>query len=122
MDKRPLEFKVRDFVFLKISPTKRVIRFGSRGKLSPRFIGHFEILERVGEVAYRLAFPPSLDGVHKVFHVSQLKKYVRNDSHVLDHSKLELRPDMTYTERHMAILDRTTKVLKNQTIPLVLVS
>ena len=73
-------------------------------------------------MAYRLALPLSLDGVHEVFHVSQLRKYVRDDSHVLDHSELELRPGMTYTERPMAILDRTTKVLKNQTIPLVLVS
>ena len=122
MDRRSLEFEVGDFVFLKISPTKGVIRFGSQGKLSPRFIGPFKILERVGEVAYRLVLPPSLDGVHEAFHVSQLRKYVGDDSHVLEHSELELRPDMTYTERPMAILDRTTKVLKNQTIPLVLVS
>jgi len=76
LDRRPLEFEVGDFVFLKISPTKRVIRFGSRGKLNPRFISPFEILKRVGEVAYRLALPPSLGGVHEVFHVSQLRKYV----------------------------------------------
>ena len=122
LDRRPLEFEVGDFVFLKISPTKGVIRFGSRGKLSPRFIGPFEILERVGEVVYHLTFPPSLDGMHDIFHIFQLRKYVRDDSHVLDHFELELRPDMTCTERPMAILDRTTKVLKNQTIPLVLVS
>jgi len=73
-------------------------------------------------VAYRLALPPSLDGVHELFHVSQLRKYVQNDIHILDHSELKLRPDMTYTERPMAILDRTTKVLKNQTISLVPVS
>ena len=73
-------------------------------------------------MACRLALPSYLDGMHKVFHVSQLKKYIRHDSHVLDHSELELRPDMTYTERPMAILDRSTKVLKNQSIPLVLVS
>ena len=73
-------------------------------------------------MAYRLALPPSLDGMHEVFHISQLRKYVRDDNHVLDHSELELRPDVTYTERPMTILDRTTKVLKNLTIPLVLVS
>ena len=100
---------------------KGVIRFGSRGILSPRFIIPFEILEQVGEVVYRLALPSSLDGVYEVFLVSQLRKYVRDDSHSLDQSELELRPDMTYTKRLMAILDRTTKVLKNQTIPLVLV-
>jgi len=122
LDRRSLKFEIGDFVFLKISSTKGVIRFDSRGTLSPRFISPFEILERVGEVAYHLPLPPYLDGVHEVFHVSQLRKYVRDDSHVLDYSELELRSDMTYTKRPMAILDRTTKVLKNQTIPLVLVS
>jgi len=70
LDRRPLEFEIGDKVFLKISPTRGVIRFDNRGRLSPRFIGPFEILERVGAVAYRLALPPSLDGVHDVFHVS----------------------------------------------------
>ena len=86
MDRRSLKFEIGDFVFLKISSTKGVIRFDSRGTLSPRFISPFEILERVGEVAYHLPLPPYLDGVHEVFHVSQLRKYVRDDSHVLDHS------------------------------------
>ena len=119
---RPLEIEADDHVFLKISPTKGVIRFGVRGKLSPRFIGPFQILERVREVAYRLALPPSLDGVHNIFHVSQLRKYVKDDSHILDHSELELRPDLTYTEQPVAVLDRSTKVLKDKSIPLVLVS
>jgi len=83
-NRRPLEFHVGEHVFLKISLTKRVIRFGARGKLSPRYIGPFEILERVGEVAYRLALPPPLEGVHNVFHVSQLRRYIRDESHVLD--------------------------------------
>jgi len=73
-------------------------------------------------VAYRLALPPSLDGMHDVFHVSQLRRYVLDDNHVFDHTELELRPDLSYTERPMAILDRTTKELKKQIIPLVLVS
>ena len=72
-NRRPLEFQVGEHVFLKISPTKGVIRFGTSGKLSPRYIGPFEILERVGEMAYRLALPSSLEGVHNVFHVSQLR-------------------------------------------------
>jgi len=63
-------------VFIKISPTRGVIRFGSKGKLSPRYIGPFEIVERIGAVAYKLALPPSLKGVHNVFHVSKLRKYV----------------------------------------------
>ena len=99
LDRRPLEFEIRDKVFLKISPTRGVIRFGNRRELSPKFIGPFEILERVRVMAYRLALPPSLDGVHDVFHVSQLRRYIRNDSHVVDHSELEFRPDLSYTER-----------------------
>jgi len=70
LNRRPLEFEARDKVFLKIPPMRGVIRFSSQEKLSPRFIGPFELLERLGEVAYRLALPPSLDGVHDVFHVS----------------------------------------------------
>ena len=99
-----------------------MIRFGTRGKLSPRYIGPFEILDRVGDVSYRLALPPSLDGVHNVFHVSQLRRYVKDDSHILDHSELELQPDLSYQEQPMAILDRSVKTLKNKDIPLVLVS
>ena len=68
--RQPLEFEVRDHVFLKVMPKRGVARFGKRGKLLPRFVGPFEILERVGTVAYRLALPPSMSGVHEVFHVS----------------------------------------------------
>ena len=70
--RRPLEFEVGDHVFLKVMPKRGVVRFGKRGKLSLRYIGPFEILKRVGTVAYRLALPPSLSGVHEVFHVSML--------------------------------------------------
>ena len=73
-------------------------------------------------MAFRLALPPSLDDVHDVFHVSQLRMYIRDDSHVVDHSELELRPNLSYTESPMVTLDRTTKELKKQTIQLVLVS
>ena len=82
--RRPLEFQVGDSVFLKISPFKGIIRFGKRGKLNPRYIGPYEILERVGKAAYRLALPPNVATVHNVFHVSMLKKYVPDKSHVLE--------------------------------------
>ena len=72
MRRRPLEFEVGDHVFLNVMPKKGVVRFGKCGKLSPRFIGTFEILERVDTVAYRLALPPSMSSVHEVFHVSML--------------------------------------------------
>jgi len=112
LSRKPLEFEVGDKVFLKISPTRGVMRFGSRGKLSPRFIRPFEVLERLGEVAYRLALPPSLDGVHDVFYIFQFRRYVRDHNHIMDHTELEVRPDLSYTERPMAILDETTKELK----------
>ena len=76
MRRRPLEFEVGDHIFLKVMPKRGVLTFDKRRKLSPRFIGHFEILERIGTVAYRLALPPSMSGVHEVFHVSILLIYI----------------------------------------------
>ena len=84
VQRRPLEFKVGDHVFLKVMPKGEVVRFGKRGKLSPWFIGSFEILERVGTVVYRLELPPSMLGVHEVFHVSMLRKYTPDPAHVVD--------------------------------------
>ena len=78
-----MEFEVGDFVFLKVSPTKGVARFGKRGKLSPQYIGPYEIARRVGEVAYKLDLPPELSGVHSVFHVSMLRKCVVDVSQIL---------------------------------------
>ena len=100
-------------------PCRGIVRFGKRGKLSPRFIGPFEILEKVGEVAYRLAMPPQLDRVHPVFHVSMLRKYEPDPSHVLDWGDLAIEDDVTYEERPLRILDRQDKVLRGKTIPLV---
>ncbi|GKV48019.1 hypothetical protein SLEP1_g54860 [Rubroshorea leprosula] len=97
--RRPLEFEVGDRVFLKVSPTKGVYRFGLKGKLSLRYIGPFEILERVGEVAYRIALPPELSNVHNVFHVSVLRKYEPDPSHVINYEPLELKEDLNYTEQ-----------------------
>ena len=87
--RRNLEFEVGDKVFLKVAPMKGVLRFGRKSKLSPRFIGPFEILERIGPVAYRLALPPSLSMVHNMFHVSVLRKYMANPTHVIEYEPLE---------------------------------
>ena len=81
---RPLEFEVRDHVFLKVMPKRGVVRFCKRGKLSPRVIGPFEIFEMIGTVAYRLGLPPSMIGVHEVFHVSMLRKYTPDRANVVD--------------------------------------
>ena len=82
--RRPLEFEVGDHVFLRVIPKREVVRFGKHEKLSPRYIGPFEILERIGTVAYRLTLPPSMLGVHKVLHVSILLRYTPNPAHVAD--------------------------------------
>ena len=82
--RRPLEFEVGDHVFLKVMPKRGVVKFDKRGKLSPRFIGPFEILERIDTIAYQLALPPSMSGVHEVFHVSMLRKYTPDPAHVVD--------------------------------------
>ena len=102
---RPLEFEVGDHVFLKVMPTRGVVRFGKRGKLAPRYIGPFKILERVGTVAYRLALPPSLSGVHEVFHVSMLRKYTPGPAHLVDWGEIIIDTDRTFEEGPMRILD-----------------
>ncbi|KAL5559127.1 hypothetical protein UlMin_035338 [Ulmus minor] len=117
--RRPLEFKEGDYVFLKVAPMKGVMRFGKKGKLSPRYIGPFEILDRIGKVAYKLALPSELASVHNVFHVSMLRKYVSDPSHVLVSEPIEVREDLTYQEQPVQILDRKDKALRNKVIPLV---
>ena len=115
----PLEFKVGDHVFLKVMPKRGVVRFGKRGKLSPRFIGPFEILERIGIVAYRMDFPPSMSGVHEVFHVSMLRKYTPNPTHVVDWGQIEVDTDVTFEEGPVCILDSRDQVLRRKTVTLV---
>ncbi|KAL5566309.1 hypothetical protein UlMin_029473 [Ulmus minor] len=117
--RRPLEFQVGDYVFLKVAPKKGVMRFGKKGKLSPRYIRPFEILERIGKVAYKLALPPELSTVYNVFHVSMLWKYVLDPSHVLENEPIKVQEDLTYEEQAVQILDRKDKTLRNKVIPLV---
>ena len=90
------------------------MRFGKKGKLSPRFVGPFEVLERVGEVEYRIALP--LSGVHNIFHKSILRKYIADPSHVLSYESLQIRDDLSYEEILKEILDRKEQVLRSRTI------
>ena len=99
-------FSVGDLVFLKVFPIKGVLRFGKKGKLAPRYIGPFEIRARVGEVAYRLVLPLELSRIHPVFHVSMLRKYIADPSHVLQPQTMELSEDLTYEEFPVAIVER----------------
>ncbi|CAL9002596.1 unnamed protein product, partial [Prunus brigantina] len=117
--RKDLQFEVGDWVFLKLSPWKGVIRFGKRGKLSPRYIGPYEIVERVGPVAYRLALPSDMSRLHDVFHVSMLRKYIPDPSHVLEEQPIELAENLTYVEQPVQILDWKTQVLRTREIPLV---
>ncbi|KAL0536770.1 hypothetical protein IC582_025731 [Cucumis melo] len=117
--RKDLEFEIGDKVFLKVAPMRGVVRFERRGKLSPRFVGPFEILERIGPVAYRLAMPPSLSTVHDVFHVSMLRKYVPDPSHVVDYEPLEIDENLSYVEQPVEVLAREVKTLRNRQIPLV---
>ena len=117
--RRPLEFEVGDHVFLKVMPNRGVVRFGKRRKLSPRFIGTFEILERVGIIAYRLALPPSMSGVHEVFHVSMLRRYTLDPAHVVDWGEIEVDTDETFKEGPVCIMDSRDQVLRRKTVRLV---
>ena len=105
MRRQPLDFEVRDHVFLKMMPKRGVVRFGKRGKLLPRFVGPFEILERVGTVAHRLELLPSMSGVHEVFHVFMLRKYTPDLAHAVDWGQIEVDTDGTFEEGPIGILD-----------------
>ena len=83
LKRRDIAYKVGDKVFLKVSSWRKILRFGKKGKLSPRFIGPYEVLEIIGLVAYRLALPPELAKLHNVFHVSMLRRYPSDESHIL---------------------------------------
>ena len=117
--RRPLEFEIGDKVFLKVAPIRGIMRFGKKGKLSPRYVGPFEVLERIGAMAYRLALPPPMAGVHDVFHVSMLRKYVADPSHILQQEVVKISPEAKYEELPIQILDRKSKELRNKKIWLV---
>ena len=119
MQRRPLEFEVGDHVFLKVMPKRGVVKFGKRGKLSLRFIGPFEILERIDIVEYRLALSPSMTGVHEVFHVSMLRKNTPDPAHMVDWGQIEVDTDGTFEEGPVYIVDSRYQVLRCKTVRLV---
>ena len=117
--RRPLEFEVGDHVFLKVMPKRGVVGSGKRGKLSSRFIGLFEILEKIDTIAYRLALLPSMTGVHEVFHVSMLRKHTPDPTHIVDWGQIEVDSDRTFEEGPVCILDSRDQVLRRKTVRLV---
>ncbi|XP_075096222.1 uncharacterized protein LOC107778573 [Nicotiana tabacum] len=117
--RRDLVFTIGDKVFLRVSPMKGVMRFGKRGKLSPRFIGPYKILDQVGAVAYRLALPPKLTFIHPVFHVSILRKCILDSSQVIEAPAIPLDEKLSYEEKPMAIVDRQVRKLRSKEIEFV---
>jgi hypothetical protein len=111
--RRKLSFKVGDFVYLKVSPMRGLRCFKIRGKLAPRYIGPFKILEQRGKVAYQLELPPQLSDVHDVFHVSQLRKCLRVSEEQIPLEELTFDEDLTYQEYPVKILDTSEKVTQN---------
>nr|GEU75767.1 putative reverse transcriptase domain-containing protein [Tanacetum cinerariifolium] len=117
--RKPLEFEVGDRVMLKVFPWKGVIRFGKRGKLSPRYIGPFQILLRIGPVVYKLELPQELHGIHNTFHVSNLKKCLADEDLVIPLDEVKIYDKLHFIEEPVKIMDREVKQLKQSRIPIV---
>ncbi|KAJ9555801.1 hypothetical protein OSB04_010415 [Centaurea solstitialis] len=117
--RRPVEFQVGERVMLKVSPWKGIIRFGKRGKLSPRFLGPFTILEKVGLQAYRLELPPEMDGIHPTFHVCYLRKCLAEEESVIPLSEIRVDNGNRCIEEPEAILESKTKKLRHKEVTMV---
>ncbi|KAJ9542437.1 hypothetical protein OSB04_028943 [Centaurea solstitialis] len=117
--RKPLEFQVGDKVLLKVSPWKGLIRFGKKGKPSPRFVGPFKVVERIGPVAYRLDLPIELSSIHDTFHVSNLKKCLSEETIVLPLDEIQIDGQLRVSEEPIEILDREIKQLRRSRIPII---
>nr|GEY97114.1 putative reverse transcriptase domain-containing protein [Tanacetum cinerariifolium] len=118
--RKQLEFEVGDQVSLKVLPWKGVVHFGNKGKLAPRYVGPFDIIERIGPVAYRLSFPQELRSVHDTFHVSNLKKCLTNANLHVPLEEIKVCKTLHFAEEPVEIMGRKVK-LKHSRIPIVLV-
>ncbi|GJZ96911.1 putative nucleotidyltransferase, ribonuclease H [Tanacetum coccineum] len=119
LKRKPMEFQVGDRVMLKVSPWKGVVRFGKRGKLNPRYVGPFKVLEKVGSVAYKLELPQELSRVHNTFHVSNLKKCYSDEPLAVPLEGLHVDDKLRFVEEPVEIMDREVKRLKQSRIPIV---
>ncbi|GKC32219.1 putative reverse transcriptase domain-containing protein [Tanacetum coccineum] len=120
--KKPLEFNIGDHVLLKVSHWKGVVRFGKKGKLAPRFVGPFEISERIGPVAYRLILPQELSSIHNTFHMSNLKKCLADPTLHVPLEEIQVDAKLNFVEEPVEILEREIKKLKRSRIPIVKIS
>ncbi|GKF25083.1 hypothetical protein Tco_0080977, partial [Tanacetum coccineum] len=119
LKRKPMEFQVGDRVMLKVSPWKGVVRFGKRGKLNPRYVGPFKVLEKVGSVAYKLELPQELSRVHNTFHVSNLKKCYSDEPLAVPLEGLHIDDKLQFVEEPVEIMEREIKRLKRSRIPLI---
>lgn len=117
--RRALEFQVGDQVLLKVSPTKGIVRFGTKGKLSPRYVGPFPVVARVGKLSYRLDLPQSMRGVHNVFHVSMLRKYLEDKECLILPEPVTIEQDLTVESQPLKILDESERVLRHRKLKYV---
>ena len=114
--RRDMEFQIGDWVFLKLSPMRGVMRFGRKGKLSPRYIGPYQIVRMIGKVAYELDLPSDLEAVHPVFHVSMLCKCIGDTSRVFPVDDVQVTEELSYEEKPVAILDRQVRRLRTKDV------
>ncbi|GJY95824.1 putative reverse transcriptase domain-containing protein [Tanacetum coccineum] len=119
LKRKPIEFQVRDRVMLKVSPWKGVVRFGKRGKLNPRYVRPFKVLEKVGAVAYKLELPQKLSRVHNTFHVSNLKKCYVDEPLAVPLDGLHIDDKLHFVKEPIEIMDRKVKRLKQSRIPII---
>ncbi|GKD98839.1 hypothetical protein Tco_1382736, partial [Tanacetum coccineum] len=117
--RKPMVFQVGDKVMLKVLPSKGVVRFGKRGKLNPRYVGPFKVIERVGTVSYKLELPQQLSRVHNTFYVSNLKKCLSNESLVIPLEELCVDNKLHFVEEPVEVMDREIKQLKRSRIPII---
>jgi hypothetical protein len=114
--RRAISFDVRDHVYLKVSPIRGTRRFQVRGKLSPRFIGPFPVLKKVGAIAYKIRLPDEMSGIHDVFHVSQLRKCLRVPEEQVVQDTIDLQEDLQYQEVPVRILDKVTRRTRTSSV------
>ncbi|GKF61744.1 hypothetical protein Tco_0181798 [Tanacetum coccineum] len=117
--RKPLEFKVGDRVLLKVTPWKGIMRFGKKGKLAPRYVGPFKILEKIGLIAYRLRLPEELNSVHDTLHVSNMKKCMADANLHVSMDEIKVDKTLCFVEELVEIMEREIKKLKRRNIALV---
>ncbi|KAK6148321.1 hypothetical protein DH2020_019233 [Rehmannia glutinosa] len=117
--RKDLKFEVGNEVFLRLSPRKGLINPKKGGKLSPRYVGPYKILQRIGKLAYRLELPAPYAGMHDVFHVSRLKKYQPDPKHIITRDTPPLMENLSYSERPIRIIDQQVRYLRKREIPMV---